>query len=227
MLITEANDYIYGRKFTGEIKREPFRGSEEFLLNAKRTIEKHPTAKENLRLINHHKVFFAQEPDLANDVPKQQQEEFFYGLKLGYISPVIPARVLHILDICANKYGSCNFLLKLLNDKDIERLFSKGYIKEGFCLYDIICSLHTQNYKPLESGTLIAPNKEFYDMYIVETDMVAIIPERLKEKLNPEDIRRIKVDDKTHNLMLGDKNLYELANYIGISESTYDLRNLI
>lgn len=225
MTITEAADYILGRKFVNVLGREPFRADKQFLEDAKKELLKHPTAYKNLSLIDSSKVFFAREVDLAEKVPNTQKEEFFYGVKLGYVSPAIPAKALFYMDRCLEEYGTLNVLPKFVLSGDLKKMFSDGYCAEGYCLRDVICSLFQPNYKPIDDGQMSAPNGEHWDIYIQETDTVAIIPKKIKDKLQPEDIRRLKVEGR--HITLSGKPIYELGGYIGAVNSTYDLRDII
>jgi hypothetical protein len=225
MTIIEAADYILGRKFLGALDKEPYRADKKFLEDAKVLMQKHPTAYKNLSILDSSKLFFAREVDLAHEVPANQREEFFYGMKVGFISSVIPAKALFYMQKCQEEYSTLNVLPKFVLSGDLTKMFSEGYCADGYNIRDVICSIFQQDYMPLEDCRLVTKNNDYWDVYIQETDMVATVPTRIKEKLQPEDIRRLHVDGTT--IKLSENPIYMLGGYIGAVNSTYDLRNII
>jgi hypothetical protein len=225
MKIIEAADYILGKKFIGTIKSEPYRGDKELLEIGKKLLNKHATAATNLKILETPQSFFRMEPDMEQDVKAHLREELFYSLKLDMVSPVIPAKSLFLIYKMYQLYGTLNLITKVFPKNDLEDLFSEGYIADGHSVRDVICTLIDNKYTPLSVGQLVVPNKDNWDVYIGETDMVAILPTKIKELLTHDDILRLTVKDK--NIMLGTKPIRFLGSYYGGVNSTYDLSGIV
>lgn len=225
MRIVEAADYILGRRFLSEEVVEPFRGSLELLQLGRNLLQKHQTASLNLDQLESYKVFYKMEPDLEKEVAKEAQEELFYALKLNYLSPLIPAKSLYLFTKIYNLYGSLNLIPKALPRADLSLLFTKGYVAEGYTVRDVLCTLFDEQYKPLSEGELCVPNKKNWDIYIEETDMVAIVPTEIRNRLTNDDIKRLKVEGK--EIKLGGTPIRFLGTQVGAVNSTYDLSGLV
>jgi hypothetical protein len=224
MQIIEAADYILGRKFM-EGKKEPFRGDVDTLALGKKMLARHHSAARNLQLLDVHSAFYKMEPDMAHEIPKEMREEVFYSLKLDYLSPILPAKAIFLITKCYDRYGSLNLIPKVVPESNLAEMFTEGYVAEGYSLRDAICSLFDELYKPLNVGDLAVPNRDNWDVYIEDTDMVAIVPQPIKDKLSNDDIKRLKVVGK--DIVLGDTPIRYLSNYIGAVNSTYDLSTIV
>ncbi len=225
MIIVDAYDYILGRKFLGVAKREPFRGSKDTLKLGKELLNKHTTSKSNLNVLEVASAFYKAEPDFAHDVPPNQREEVFYALKLNFVSPIVPAKILFLIEKTFSLYGTLNLIPKVFPKSDLDDLFAEGYLQSGYTLRDVLCTLYDEKYMPLSIGNLAVPNKENWDIYIKETDMVAIVPSQIKERLTQDDILKLSIKNK--RIMLGDKELRFIGDYYGAVNSCYDLSGIV
>lgn len=225
MKITEAADYILGRKFM-EGKRKQFRGTSEVLELGRKLVDIYPTMSKNLNLLESDTIFYKMEPDVFEKVPKEMREELFYSMKLNQLSSIVPAKTLYFLDKCYKLYGSMNLLPRVIPASYLKQMFTEGHLAEGYNLRDVICSLYDEKYKPISDGDLVVPNRDNWDIYIEETDMVAIIPTEIKEKLTYDDIKRLQIKNK--QIVLGELPIRFLSDkHIGATNSIYDLSTIV
>lgn len=226
MLIIDYAKYVMGEKSPWTLGKEPYRATEEDLKEASELLEKHVTAADNLKVMHSPKLFFSREVDFSNDLPKHKREELFYALKLGYASTVAPAKLIWYIETAVKEYGSPNFLFKIALEKDMQDFLSEGYLSDGYTVRDVICSVaKLPNYTPLSEGKLAVQIGDHWDLYIHDTDAIAMVPADLKELLSHDDISKLKV--KSQKIYIGDKPVCQLGRYIGAVNSCYDLRRLL
>jgi len=225
MQLIEYSDYILGKKFLTEEIISPYRMTKEDGEVLNTLFEIHPLAKKNLELIDSPKLFYSREPDLKNDIPANKREEYFYSAKLGLVSPEVPAKLIFLIKK-ALSYGSANFLMKIALEKDLKDIFSRGYLCDDITVRDVICNITgDKDYLPLAEGRYKVANSENFDVYVAAEDAVALLPKKLGEALSFEDISNIKLEKK--ELTLAGRPLAQLAGYLGVVNSIYDLRNLM
>lgn len=226
MLIIDYEPYIRGKRVLDAPKVSPYRGTKEDLQFGLDLLNVSQTATYNLKIIENAKLFWNNEPDLKEQVAACKREEIFYALKNNMITPVIPAKALFYIHKVYEKYPSLNLLPKALPASLLNSLITPGYIQEEYSLFDVIASIVNPNYIPIDS-TRCVKNGDYFDIYIEDTDMIAIIPKDIKEKLREDDISRIKVKEGK-GLMLGDLPLINLSGApLKITDSVYDLRRII
>lgn len=224
MKITDAHDYILGKKFISEMK-EPYRAEEGLLEKTSHIFNISPTAEQNLKLLESAQKFYELEPDIAKRIPVKKREECFYGMKLEYCSPVIPARAMYFLLKCKNDFGTVNYFPKVFPKPLLKVLFSKGYIAEGYTLNDVLCTIISPNYKPLSLTFPAVSIGEYSEVYIRSTDGIALVPNDIRDKLNYDDIENLEVRD--NSIYCGNIPIKFIGSYYGSINSTYDLRGLI
>lgn len=225
--ITDYGDYILGKKYTeGEIV-EPARMSEEDVKELKRLLAIHPTAVQNLSLISSPKLFYTKEPDMKNDIPPAKREEYFYAAKIGKVALTVPSKLIYFIELAIKEYGSPNYFLYLMQENDLDSVFSKGYLSGGMTVKDVIANLSkSPSYLPLAEGRYKSVTGENQvDIFIEEENAIAMLPKDLSDVLSFADIQKLRVENKC--IKLQGKPIAQLGNYVGVVNSTYDLRNII
>lgn len=248
MRIIDYSKLIEGKQFTGKCKKVPFRGNEETLELAYKMLYWSPNVITNLNRTQNANAFYSVEPDLEYEIPVEQKEEVYYSIKLGYICRECPAKILYYIDNVYRLYKSFNLVVKVLPKSMLSELFKEGYIEEGYSLKDIINTIwsskwrvntddvqllgkdtaHKCTWYPVSSEKLYSPNSNnCWDIYIESTDMIAIVPEKLKQILtcNTDTIENLTVSN--NSIMLLDIPIKTLGGYIGATNSTYDLSSLV
>lgn len=226
MRVIDYAPYVMGAKSPWEITKKVCRADKDLLKMGAELLEVHPTAMQNLKVLKSPRIFYAQEPDMANDIGGFSKEELFYALKLGFASDVAPAKLLYFIKTAYEEYGSPNFIFKICLERDLQDFLSAGYLASGYNLRDVICSVtKINNYTPLSEGKLAVPVEDHWDVYITSEDAIAMMPEELKNMLSHADIEKLKVSGG--RIYLGQKPITQLGRYVGAVNSCYDLRGLL
>lgn len=172
-----------------------------------------------------HTDFFDTAVDFKHLVPKEQRAEVFYTAKLKQYSPQVPAMCLYVLQqIWATCHGIPNLVTKQLSAPYYMQFCAPGYLKD-LTLGDVIRNVCTEEYTPLSETNLKNKLKEFTEIYVVETDMVAALPHEIGDVLSSNDIPEITLTP--NGLSCKGQLLRTMSGKFGITNSTYDLRNVI
>lgn len=224
--IIEYGDYILGKKFM-EGEAVKYRMSIDDLKQLKSLLQIHPTAVQNLSMLESPKLFFTKEPDMKNDIPVAKREEYFYTAKIGMSAQDVPAKLIYFIKKSIETYGSPNYFLFLMQENDLTEVFTKGYLDNGMTVRDVIVNLTSSvEYMPLADGRFKSvTNVKFTDLYIEAENAIALVPNDLAELLSFTDLSSVKLENKS--LRLNGKPIAQLGNYIGVVNSIYDLRNII
>lgn len=223
-VILDSYDFIIGKKYLGKVA-EPYRAEPDLLLKASTIFNISPTAQRNLEILDSAKEFYKAEPDIAKRIQVKKREECFYGMKLEYVSPVIPARALYFLLKCYKDYNTVNYFPKVLSKPLVKLMFSEGYIAEGYTLKDVICTITTPNYQPLSAAFPAVNMGDYSEIYIKETDAIALVPNDIRDKLNYTDIENLTVKGK--DICCGNTPIRLIGSHYGATHSTYDLRDML
>lgn len=224
MTIVDMAPYIMGRMFTREMKA-PYRCDMNLYKETCNRVMNSSTASFNLRLCEVSKQFYDMEPDIAHFVPKEARDEIFFAMKNGFASPVVPARGIYLIMKAYDLYKIPNLIFKLIPKAELNCMFQQNYVGSGYTLRDVVCSLCSPTYVPLAEGRYKVPFGKFFEVYIPNTDMVAVLPSDIANALEYTDIRNIECDKQ--GLKLGDKYIAFMCNHIGAGDSNYDLRTFI
>lgn len=222
----EIIDYIFGKEYLAELKKEPYRANENTLKEVLDIFSRGLFIKDNIEATDNFKAFYEAEPDIARMIEDEKKEEFFYAAKLGMCSPVIPAKYLFLLKKSYETYGTLNNIGFVLPKSNLKELFSKGTLAEGYTLEEVIRSLIQREYTPFRKGSYKnAIGEDSIELFLEKINRVAIVPEDIASRLTDDDIRLIEV--KKGLLTLNGVNILSTNKYLGVSRKVYDLRCLI
>lgn len=220
--LSEMAPYIQGKKFEGAAKREPDKNAvDQFAKRVGESI----TAKSNLDLIENWNDFYSIEPDFKNWIKADQRAEAFYAAKNEAFAYAVPSMCIYMLKKAYNVYKSPNLIFKMLPQPMFEKFIAEGYLGGGLSLQDVVCSFCNPNYQPLSTERLKCRCGEFTEIYVQETDMVALVPNRVADNLDDKAIDNITVTPA--GLSTGGMLLRMMGGSRGVINSTYDLRNLV
>lgn len=228
MLITDYYDFIVGTKSTGNvITKEIYRYQEDDDIEASMIFQvKSKTAMSNLIRTNNANSFYKAEPDVAIAIGKEKRDEYFYIMKTGLYSEVVPAKFIYMLQECYKQHGTYNMLFKFIPPANAKEVLSENYLGlEDLKLVDVIKSFD-KNFVPISKSNLIVKNGEYYDVYIPAKDRIAIVPKEVAEEINPEKLKEYKVA-KGEIVDENGRPISSYGNYIGVHSDTYDMRDLI
>lgn len=226
MLIAESYKYIQGKKFTGELTKEPVRCTPEMVNKFIEGVRQSVYGSINLKTISNPKEFYRCEPDIERLFEtKEEREEVFYAMKCEKYSPVIPSKFLFLILKCKEQFKSINYLPKVLSAGDVNKLFSKGTIADGLTLEEVIKSLVDSQYQVLSPFKRVVQVHGYWEVLLEEDDAIIFIPDGLKSKLSERDYDNIKIGPK--DLLLNNKPLRYFGGYFGACNSKLDLTGLI
>lgn len=217
--------YITGKQFTPSSK-ETVRLDESVLKLFSEMVEGDPVAKPIFEKCDIANEFYETMVDFKHWIPKEQRAEVFYAYKNGEYNINVPSLCVFTLKRAWEKcYGIPNLITKVLPNQTLTIMCSKGYLGEGVCLRDVICSTCTNEYTPLSNMHPKNKLSKGTEIYILSTDMVAVVPDDVASQLSDEAIRCIEYTPK--GLMLGKRLLRTMGGHYGIINSVYDLRELV
>ena len=221
----EAYDYIIGRKFSDMEEQHPIRCNKEMVDRFVEALKVSPTAYKNLEILDVDKQFFKLEKDVAALIPEEEREEVFYAAKMEKYSPVIPSKYLYLIKLVKEQAGSYNLFPVCLAKGDLEKLFAKGTIAEGYCLKDIICKVFDSSYSPISESVRGVKVEDYWEVVTNNGKAIVFMPDTLRKELSNDDLELIHVKGK--RAMFQDIQLRFLSSaYLGICNKIYDLRGL-
>lgn len=223
MTLLDMTPYITGDLFTRECA-SPVRCTPSMLAKAVAEAEVSETFNVSIKYIESYQDFVMMEPDIGAQFPKSEREEIFYCLKNKGYSPAVPARCIYVMKTLYEKYGSASIALKALNKNLFTIFFQKNYM-DGYTMRDVIKTFCDPEYEPFTVSRLRVQHKDYDEVYIASTDMVALLPKPISQRIQDVDIPKIIVTK--YGLELDGYVLRQLAGYYGAVNSTYDLRGLI
>lgn len=225
MTIPDMAPYIMGQKYLKE--SEPYVFSDFELYKAfSKAVATTQLGDVNFDAMENYKDFFNCEPEIKKLIPSRQaQQEVFYALKNGIIVKGVPANCIYMVKKALSKIDSPNLVVKQLPLDLLKSCFTKGYFGDGYTLRDVICNLSNLPYEPLSMTKSKIIYQDFTELYVKETDMVALLPNALAAGLNEDSISYLHVTPD--GLMVKDILLRTRGNYIGAVNSIYDLRKLV
>lgn len=214
-----------GRKFLGKTTRTiPVSKSvlEDFLT----LLEGDSIAKALFDAYDVAADFYRSMPDFKYHIPKEVREDAFYAAKNGMIYNQIPAFCVYILRKCYDQcFGIPNLLLKIIPVSILKKFFAENYFGGGVSLYDAICNICTEEYSPLSMHHVKNKLKDFTEIYVESTDMVAAVPHDIGDALTDASISCIKTSP--NGLESGGMLLRTMCGRVGAINSVYDLRKVL
>lgn len=170
--------------------------------------------------------FFSMHVDAKTWVPIEQRAEVFYALKNGSYNTTVPSFCVYMLKKAWEQCHSIpNLIVKSLPQAPLKEFLSSGYLQQQYSLRDVICSTLTSTYEPLSEHKKKIRHGDWSEIYVAATDMVAAIPNRIADDLTDSMIDVITVTPD--GLSYGQSLLRTMGGYYGITNSVYDLRELV
>lgn len=225
MEIIEYAKYMQGEEYFGELekKREETALTLDEMTKLLNKVYHVFGVEQSIKEINTPKAFYQVFDYIKNIVPKEHQEEIFYVLKTGKYSPEVPAKILFAAARAAET-GAVNNFVKQFTPKELESIFMKGYLAEGFTMRDAIASV-VGDFHIITEWKPVVPSltKGFSEVYIKSQDYVACIPTETMERFSLEDLKDIQV--KKGYMVIGKARIARMAPVIGVTDAIFDLRN--
>lgn len=224
MTIPEMAPYIYGTK-TARGGCDPYRIEQDLYNEAAQLVHDIGGAQESLDSYEKPKWFYESNPDIAHVVPQYAREEIFYALKNGYANTAVPAKVIFMLTKAYRSVHNIpNLIFKAISEEDFNVMFQEKYLND-VCAYDVIKSFLCEDYIPITDASPIQMHKDYAEVYIEDTDMVAAIPTDIAKGMSVADVKKLKVTPI--GICLEDIPLRTLGGRYGAANSIYDLRECL
>lgn len=221
--IPELAPYIRGEKYTGE-----YAGA---IINADAIttfcdlLGSSMTASVTLESCEHYKDFYTIEADFRHYILPADRANCFYAAKNGNYSRQIPPFCQYMIKKAWEQYKIPNLILKVIPAPVLEEFFQKGYLTGGITMHDVICNVACEEYNEFTQTRLRNNFGSCTELYIEETDMVAVVPKSIGQALDDDTLRRVTPTE--YGLAVNGLLLRTMCGYTGAINSTYDLRALI
>lgn len=223
--LCDLEPYILGKKYFGEAKNQP-RLTQEILDKFVKCLEEDPIAKEFFTVFDSANDFYNTAVDFKHFIPKDMRTEVFYAAKNGFGYVQVPSFCVYMLRKAWDKCnGIPNLIFKVLPATCIKEFCKKEYLLGGLSLRDVVCNVCTPDYTPLSLYHPKNKLKDFTEIYIHSTDMVAAIPHSIGDCLSEDSVTSIKLE--TNGLAINGVLLRTMCGYVGAINSNYDLRGLL
>ena len=224
--LSSLEPYILGKSFTGVCKNQT-RCDQEVLENFLTLLEEDSVAKGFFEAFDLASDFYKTMIDFKEFIPKEQRDEVFYAAKNGgTMYKQIPSFCVYVLRKAWEQCnGIPNLLFKIVPITAIKKFCEEGYFLGGLSLHDVVCNVCTEEYSPLSLYHPKNKLKDFTEIYVASTDMVAAVPHSIAEHLDDNSISTIKVTP--NGLETNGVLLRTMANHVGAINSVYDLRELL
>ncbi len=223
--LSSLQPYVLGKKFTGVCKKRQT-VSHEQLENFLTMLEEDPIAKSFFLAFDLANDFFNTMVDFKHFFDEDIRQEVFYSAKNGKIYRQVPSFCVYIItkawELC---YGIPNLILKVIPVSALKQFFEEDYLHGGLTLKDVICNVCSEEYEPLCLYHPMNKLKEFTEIYVESTDMVAAVPHRIAEVLDDASISAIKATP--NGLETNGVLLRTMGGFVGAVNSIYDLRTVI
>jgi len=221
--IPELAPYIRGEQFTGQFTGERINPDavEVFM----KTLSESMTAQVSLDSCEHYKDFYAIEVDFKHCINPKDRENCFYVAKNGSYCLQIPPFCQYMIKKAWDTYKIPNLILKVIPAPVLTMFFQEGYLSGGATMRDVICNVACEEYNEFTQTRLRNNFGRYTEIYIEETDMVAVVPKSIGQALDDNTLRRVRQTD--YGLAVDNMLLRTMCGYTGAVNSTYDLRALI
>lgn len=223
MTLLDFAPYVNGDAFTRECPA-PVRCTPYMYDKVVKEAGASDTFSSVIQLIDSYEEFLSVEVDVAKSIPVSEREEMFYCLKNGGYSEDVPAKCIYIFKTLFAKYSSVSLALLALPKSMFTVFFQKNYLKDC-TMRDVIKSLIDPDYEPFTTANLRIKHKNYDEVYVVDQDMVALLPKDISDKLTDTDISRMYLA-KT-GLTVDGLLVRCMAGHFGAINSTYDLRAVV
>ena len=224
--LIEYEPYINGKIFFPESTKKVSRIDEEMLNKFMSILAGDTVAKQIFDMCDVAQEFFDYTVDFKHWIPKEQRSEIFYAAKNGSYNLLVPSLCVFILKKAwSEAKGIPNLIIKQIPEQMLTMFCSENYFLGSITLYDVICNTCCESYSPLSEVKPRNKVGDFTEIYIPDTDMVAAVPNDIADSLTDQAILSITVTPD--GLSVGDRLLRTMCGHFGITNSVYDLREVI
>ncbi len=220
--IVSKADYINGKRFTGQV--EHLKVDPEMYQNFVNKLEMYDEARSLFYCLESHSDFFKYASDFAKWFPKPLWKELFYAARNGFYSADVPADCIYLVKKAYAVIDLPNLIFKQIPTAYLNTWFSEGYLSGGYTLRDVVCTYCCSTYKPLDEVSTKIKHKDFTEIYVRSTDMVAAVPSRLGDFLSADVIDKLECSPM--GLHVNGAYIRTMAGFYGAVNSNYDLRKL-
>lgn len=220
----------YAPYYEGKLKLPASKSRPILTIEQATTFTEHVTAdivaKQLFDMCEKPTDFFSLHVDAKQWIPKQLQSEVFFCTKNGMYCGEISSYVTYMVRKAVNAAdGIPNMVSKYLSQKDLTLMFTEGYVGGDYTLKDVISTEINAEFIPLSELRLKVRHDKFSELYVAETDMISAVPNDIADNLTDDAIRHIRVTP--NGLAIGEALLRTMGGHYGITNSIYDLRELI
>lgn len=223
--LIDLEPYVLGKSFTGEAKNVP-RLTKDLFEKFLTMLAENEIAKSFFDAYDHYKDFYTTAVDFRALIPKEMQMEVFYAAKNGSYYVEVPSFCVYMVK-CAweQASGMPNMLPKLIPHPVLTEFFKKDYFLGGLTFRDVVCNVVCDEYNPVSISKPRNKVKDFTELYVEDTDMIAAVPNKIADHL--DDTAVLEIKETQNGLESNGVLLRTMCGYAGAINSKYDLRELI
>lgn len=221
--LLELAPLIRGEEFTGEFTGE--RINPDAVRTFMHLLATSMTAQVTLDSCEHYKDFYAIEADFRHYILPKDRENCFYVAKNGSYCLQIPPFCQYMIKKAWEEYKIPNLVPKVIPAPVLSTFFQKNYLSGGVTLRDVICNVACEEYNEFTQTRLRNNFGRYTELYIEDTDMVAVVPKSIGQALDDTTLRKVKPTE--YGLSVNGVLVRTMCGYTGAINSIYDLRALI
>ena len=173
------------------------------------------------------KEFYTACPLLDAVVEDDLKEDLFYATKLGFMYTGIPSKLVFLLKKGLKLVETPNRVIECMDMRLFGKYLKPGVLPEGITIKQILSNLIGTDYKTLTKARRKVKYKDFYEVYVDNTDRVVLLPECIAEQVDSStDLKNVNYQ-KDIGVCVYNMPLRTFAGKLGITKDEYDLRECI
>lgn len=175
------------------------------------------------------KEFFDAFPILDSiEYSKEQKEDLFYAVKLGYFYSGVPCKLVYLITKAIAATETPNQALCLLKDsKHVAKYLVDGAINNGITIKQVVANVLGSEFKTITNSRRKVKFNNFYEIYVENVDSIVLVPEDIAGQINSiGDLRAVSFVPNV-GVCVHDIPLRTFGNRYGITVNEFDLREVI
>lgn len=177
---------------------------------------------------DHAPSFYSKYPDIKKVFGGVKCVDVFYALKLGHTYNGIPNRIPYLMNKAMTEVDASAFNSVLCALKNTGIFGDVYYDVDGTKVtnMDIIANVFRKRPQLITEDNLLVKYDSFAEVYVRNTDTIALLPLDIADSLSREDCEAINFD-KTLGLVINNVPIRTLGNRLGVALDDYDLRDCL
>lgn len=151
------------------------------------------------------------------------QEDVFYGSKLGYYFEGVPCRLTYLLKKAVVGNPTPSIALQSISMLAWGSFLKAGFLPEGIKIKDVLDAVYGAETVLIDYLQMRVRHEEFSEIYVGNVDRICLLPNRIADTLNIEDLQEIRYVPKV-GVCVGKEPLRTFGGCNGLTLDEFDLR---